>query len=237
VRYQPFPATSAPGLGSPRPLPHRDVARPCHICTGTGLTPATSASGLGLPQPHLHRDWAHPGHFCIGTGLTTATSAPGLGSPRPHLHRDCAAACAHHCHICARTGLTRPHLHRDRSVSRRLFSHGGSCSKRNPLPPQKEKATEEDFRALFVRARARTRACVRACVLGCPRARLVRRNGTSRRRSRSSAARAPRTSRSSRPRQRTARSGHICAGTRRIRAGTGPAGRRTYILNVVLRLM
>ncbi len=44
------PATSAPGLGSPlphlhrdrAPLPHlhRDWARPCHICTGTGLAPA-----------------------------------------------------------------------------------------------------------------------------------------------------------------------------------------------------
>jgi hypothetical protein len=60
------PATSAPGLGSPlphllrvglgsplphllrdglgSPLPHllRDWARPCHICSGTGLAPATS---------------------------------------------------------------------------------------------------------------------------------------------------------------------------------------------------
>jgi hypothetical protein len=30
------PATSAPGLGSPLPHPHRDGAHPCHICTGTG---------------------------------------------------------------------------------------------------------------------------------------------------------------------------------------------------------
>ncbi len=52
--------TSAPGLGSFLPHLHRIWARPCHICTGTGLTPATSAPALGSPPPHLHRDWAHP---------------------------------------------------------------------------------------------------------------------------------------------------------------------------------
>ncbi len=31
---------STPGLGSPLPHLHRDWARPCHICTGTGLAPA-----------------------------------------------------------------------------------------------------------------------------------------------------------------------------------------------------
>ena len=61
---------------------HRDWARPCHICTGTGLAPATSAPGLGSPLPHLHRDWAHRCHICTRTGLAPATSAPGLG--RPH---------------------------------------------------------------------------------------------------------------------------------------------------------
>ena len=39
-------ATSAPGLGSPRPHLHRDWAHPCHICTRTGPAPATSAPGL-----------------------------------------------------------------------------------------------------------------------------------------------------------------------------------------------
>jgi hypothetical protein len=34
-----LPATSAPGLGSPLPHLHREWARPCHICTGTGLAP------------------------------------------------------------------------------------------------------------------------------------------------------------------------------------------------------
>jgi hypothetical protein len=41
------PATSAPGLGSPRPHLRRDWAHPSHICAGTGLTPATSAPGPG----------------------------------------------------------------------------------------------------------------------------------------------------------------------------------------------
>jgi hypothetical protein len=52
------PATSAPGLDSPRvlwPHLHRDWAHPCHIGTGTGLAPrvvATSAPGLvALPAP------------------------------------------------------------------------------------------------------------------------------------------------------------------------------------------
>ena len=45
-----------------RPPLHRDSARPCHICTGTGHTSAT----------HLHRDWAHPCHICTGTRLTRA---------------------------------------------------------------------------------------------------------------------------------------------------------------------
>jgi hypothetical protein len=52
----------APGLGSSPPHRHRDWARRCHICTGTGLAAATSAPGLGSPP---------------------ATSAPGLGSSPP----------------------------------------------------------------------------------------------------------------------------------------------------------
>jgi hypothetical protein len=58
-------ATSAPGLGTPRPhLLHRDWALSCHIFTGTGLP---SAPGLDSPP---------------------ATAAPGLGSFPPHLHGD-----------------------------------------------------------------------------------------------------------------------------------------------------
>ena len=41
--------------------PHRDSARPCHICTGSRLARATSALGLGLPaeskrQPRSRAD-------------------------------------------------------------------------------------------------------------------------------------------------------------------------------------
>ena len=46
-------------MGSPLPHLHRDWARPCHICTGTGLAPATSAPEPGSPLQHLHRDGAH----------------------------------------------------------------------------------------------------------------------------------------------------------------------------------
>ena len=77
--------------------------RPCHICTGTGLTPSKSAPGPGSRLPHLHRDRAHACHICTGTGLTPAKSAPGPGSRLPHLHRDRA----HACHICMRAlGVT-----------------------------------------------------------------------------------------------------------------------------------
>ena len=45
-------------------------ARPCHVCTETGLAPlATSAPGLGSTRPHLHQDWAHRCHICTVTGV------------------------------------------------------------------------------------------------------------------------------------------------------------------------
>ena len=50
--------------------------RPCHICTGTGLTPATSAPGLGSPLPHLHRDRA-PRHMHTHTSTPRASAAHG----------------------------------------------------------------------------------------------------------------------------------------------------------------
>jgi hypothetical protein len=58
--------TSAPGLGLPLPSPLPDWARPCHICTETGLVPC---------------------HICVETGLTPATSAPGLRHPAPRKGR------------------------------------------------------------------------------------------------------------------------------------------------------
>jgi hypothetical protein len=54
------------GLGSSLPRLHGDWARPCHICTWTGLGPATSAPGPGSSLPHL------------GLGSPLAKSAPGL---------------------------------------------------------------------------------------------------------------------------------------------------------------
>ena len=65
-------------LGSTQPHLRRDWARPCHICTGTGLTPATSAPGLGTCPP---------------------TSAPELGTPRPHLRWDSAKSATLHCNV------------------------------------------------------------------------------------------------------------------------------------------
>ncbi len=41
------PPTSALGLGSPRPHPHRDWAYPAHIRTGTGAHPARIRTGTG----------------------------------------------------------------------------------------------------------------------------------------------------------------------------------------------
>ena len=53
----------APAKPPPKPGPrgkphlHRDRARPCHICNGTGVDP-------GLICACLRREWARPGHIC-----------------------------------------------------------------------------------------------------------------------------------------------------------------------------
>ncbi len=52
----PTAATSAPGLGSPRPHLRRGWAHPAYICAGTGLTPPTSAPG----PPHCARRCRRP---------------------------------------------------------------------------------------------------------------------------------------------------------------------------------
>jgi hypothetical protein len=66
-------ATSAPGLGSPRHLPHlpQHWARPAHICTGTGLTPPTSASGLARIWVARHQAaaWRHHAHASPVCGM------------------------------------------------------------------------------------------------------------------------------------------------------------------------
>jgi hypothetical protein len=89
-------ATSAPGLGSPRPHLRRDWAHPALICTctGTGSCPK-SAPGLGRI----------PAHICAGTGLApptgltlrampAATSAPGLPMCLPSWDSEDAARSA-----------------------------------------------------------------------------------------------------------------------------------------------
>ena len=61
------PATSAPGLGSPLPHPHRDWARPCHIrtrtCTGPPAEAALCRIGAVLfhvrPQRRRQRSGLH----------------------------------------------------------------------------------------------------------------------------------------------------------------------------------
>jgi hypothetical protein len=67
-------------VARPPPHLHRDWARRCHICTGTGLAAATSALGLGSLLPHLRRDRARRCHIWAGTGLAAATSGPGPGA-------------------------------------------------------------------------------------------------------------------------------------------------------------
>ena len=95
-------------LASGGPLPHllQDWARPCHICSKTGLALATSAPGLSSPLPHLCRDWARPCHICSETELTPATSAPpgtGLAPAKSALGLGLGPY-----HICMGTGLTPP---------------------------------------------------------------------------------------------------------------------------------
>ena len=111
--------TSAPGLGSPlthlhrdqaHPCPHLlwDWARPCHICSGTGLaantsaptglTAATSTTGLarpsatpapgpGLSRPHLRRDWAHHTVRAAAQPARTVCTARRATTARPQALR------------------------------------------------------------------------------------------------------------------------------------------------------
>ena len=72
----PRPATSAPGLGSPRPHLHPDWAYPGHICTWTGLTHAhrvvshrmfMSAHGCACPWTGAQRIWLTLcSRLCVG---------------------------------------------------------------------------------------------------------------------------------------------------------------------------
>jgi hypothetical protein len=65
---------------------HRDWARPCHICTGTGLTPPIYASGLGLTAassaPGQHAWWALCCNvlYCVATLRVGACQAELAGA-------------------------------------------------------------------------------------------------------------------------------------------------------------
>jgi hypothetical protein len=52
----------------------RNRARPCNICTGTGLTPATSAPGLGSPVPRFVLG-LETSHICPRDGQANAIAA------------------------------------------------------------------------------------------------------------------------------------------------------------------
>ena len=71
-----------PSAHPPLPHLHRDWARPCHICSGTGLAPAPSAPALGSPLPDLHQVFARRCQIC----------ARRPGSPVPHLRQDLRSA-------------------------------------------------------------------------------------------------------------------------------------------------
>ena len=98
------PATSAPGLSSPRPHLHGDWDVSGPATAGRGLAPplATSAPGLGSPVPHLHRDWVHPGPhlpapyavlWCGSHGGAAKRSAhPALTNSERHEEAQCGRA-------------------------------------------------------------------------------------------------------------------------------------------------
>ena len=71
-------AKPPPGPGSPLPHLHRDWARPCHSCAGTGLTPCQTSTGTGLAPAT-----SAPGP----AGLAPAASAPGHQARRCHISR------------------------------------------------------------------------------------------------------------------------------------------------------
>ena len=62
------PSTATIGRHGPLPHLHRDWARPCHICTGTGGHPCHICNGT---------DRAHPCHICTGTDTPHSPLPPG----------------------------------------------------------------------------------------------------------------------------------------------------------------
>ena len=70
---------SAPGPGSPLPHLHRNWARPCHICTGTG----TFAPGVDTLGPHCTAQ--SPKSFLLVRLLARAASRRRSGCNRAHV--------------------------------------------------------------------------------------------------------------------------------------------------------
>jgi hypothetical protein len=71
------PATSAPGLGLPRPHLHLDWAHPCHVRAGIGAPPDHTCTGTGRTPPTSAQE--------RGAGPTTPMKPGACRSPdRPH---------------------------------------------------------------------------------------------------------------------------------------------------------
>ncbi len=96
--------------GAARPCPHlhRDWARRCHMCAGTGLTPATSAPGLGSPLPHLRRPGGRTRTHTFGPSVATLERSVGDSAATPTEResvqraerRRASAGCAIRCMRC-----------------------------------------------------------------------------------------------------------------------------------------
>ena len=95
---------------------HWDRARPCHICTGTGLTPPKSAPKLCSLLSHLHLDWARIFAFA-------ATEFPCAV-------RSLAATSLALLHSCSKHGVVTDLLENDVVVDGRIVTgqnQMGSC--------------------------------------------------------------------------------------------------------------
>ena len=79
-----WPATSAPGLGSPQPTSAPGLSSPQPTSApGLSSPQPTSAPGLGSPGPHLHRDSARPAPLrSTGLGWARLAAAPPHGGRR-----------------------------------------------------------------------------------------------------------------------------------------------------------
>ena len=87
-------ATSAPGLGSPRPHLYRDWAHPAHICTGTGSIQRTTAPA-SPPTPLETRLLRHTGRTQITLRMAHVVPCMLHGA---RIHMVHAVRCTLHVH-------------------------------------------------------------------------------------------------------------------------------------------